>query len=237
MTSTSAGGRRRGVDPFAALLIAACALAPAPTPLEAQSDTAPAAAQRAPICFRGRPLPRCRAFFLTEASYLRRLVGTQRTYQQSRFDGASYPISVRDLDQQHLSWEVGYMVNRGSQRAVGATLMMGTGDAGARVAAKGRYRYWIDGGDASVDLSLGVTRASVRSADFPGVSRGTGLTADVALGVGDFAAFTARAELLRARSRTAGALHGGVRLGSYPAIGASILGGLFLAALVGGLGY
>lgn len=220
----------------AVVTLAVVTLAVAPSALHAQSDSAPAPvnAQRAPICFRGRALPRCRAFFLTEASYLRRLVGTRRSYEESRFGGERYPITIRDLDDQHLSWEVGYMVNRGSRRAVGATLMMGTGDAGGRVAVKGRYRYWIDEGDASLDLSLGVARAGVRNRDFFGVSRGTGLTADVALGVGDFAAFTARAELLRARGRTAGAVHGGVRLGSYPAVGVSAIGAALITAFIVG---
>jgi len=186
--------------------------------------------KRPPICFRGRPLPRCRAFFLTELSYVRRLAGSVLTYDTPSSGGFDpSPLSIRDFDS-HLSWELGYMVNRGAKSALGGTLMIGTGDAGARTAAKGRYRQWIDGGDASIDFSAGLLSAGVRGPT--GTTRGVGFTSDVTLGVGDFAGVTARAELMRVNNRNIGALHGGVRLGSLPAVGVSVLGGIGLIVLI-----
>ncbi len=201
---------------------------------------APAAQTRAPFCFRGRALPRCRAFLLTEVGYYQRAVSTEQLYPDSERSR-----SIPELDS-HLSWDVGYMKNLDRSKAVGGTVMLGTGDAGIRAAAKARHRWWISndlaGGDGTVDLSLGVLSAGLRSpgtapADNPGtgfsyVTRGVGLTGEATLGYGDYIGVSVRAEVLRANGRTATAAFGGVRLGSYPAVAASTIGALGLVLLI-----
>lgn len=177
-------------------------------------------------CFRGRPLPRCRSFWITEASYSWRVGGSSFNYS----DVFVLP-RLQDLDG-HFSWDVGYMKNVDPRQAFGGTVMAGTGDAGIRLAAKGRYRLWLDDRQNSVDVSLGVLTAGVRSPRFSTTERGVGITGDVTLGFGDYVGVTAKVEAVRTRQRTAAALFGGVRLGSYPAIAASAIGAVGLLLLI-----
>ncbi len=193
----------------------------APAVTRVSQDSAPPARR----CFRGRPLPRCRSFWLTEASYSWRVAGTSR-----RYDNPPLLVPIKDLDS-HLSWDIGYMRNVDARQAWGGTFMAGTGDAGVRLAVKSRYRLWLDDRN-SLDVSLGVLSAGVRQPTFPSVQRGVGLTGDVTLGFGDYVGVTGRIETVRAHNRTATALHGGIRLGSYPAIVASAIGGIGLMVLI-----
>ena len=200
-----------------ALLLASAASAASPAAAQ------PAGAAEPPICFRGRPLPRCRAFWLTEMSFQRRIAGSGEG-------------STRDLHG-HLGWELGGMVNLDSTRAVGGTVMVGTGESGARVAVKGRARRWFDPSGGTLDISAGAVRVVVSPGERRSAAPGYGLTGDVALGWGDLGAVTLGADLVRSRGELAGAAYAGVRLGSWPALAASaatvVIVGLAIAALGG----
>lgn len=91
------------------------------TPLKAQS------------CFRGRPLPTCTSFWITEFGVA---LGFTR-------DTPAY-----------YTWEFGWMVNRGERSALGATILLGAG-GGGRVGLKPRLRHWLADGKA-VEVSAGL---------------------------------------------------------------------------------
>lgn len=192
-------------------------------------------AQRAPAleasCFRGRPAPECGSFWITEAGYYRRLGGSEVDRNLG-----DVTIAAPALDS-HLSWEVGGMVNHGPIEAFGGTLLVGVDNAGARLAVKARYRRWL-GRSSTLDFSGGPARAVARVPDTGGArfhTRAYGVTGDIALGWGDWAAVTVRAEALRVGDRTVGAVYGGARLGSYPAVGVTVAGALYVALLVAAL--
>jgi hypothetical protein len=139
----------------------------------------------------------------------------------------------------HLTWEIGAMANRGPAAALGATLLLGTDNRGTRLGVKGRYRRWFGSRGGTLDLSGGALKA-VAAGSFPDFSRPSyGATADVSLGWGDWVAGTARADLLRRNDgQMVNAAYAGVRLGSYPAVVATVAGAvvvaLAIAAFLGG---
>lgn len=102
-------------------------------------------------CFRGRPLPACRSYWITEAGYGIRLSSVDQ--HTSSAPGGSILPSVA----------VGGMRNFGSRVAVGGTLETGL-LGGLYVAVKPRVRYWVSR-DAALDLSPGFLLA--RSDNMP----------------------------------------------------------------------
>jgi hypothetical protein len=85
------------------------------SPARAQ-QVVPAPQASTSVCFRGRPLPRCRAFWLTE-------------FGVSPFDGA-------------VAWELGGMRNVGPRSAVGGALYLRV-DGGSAYGVKPRFRRWL----------------------------------------------------------------------------------------------
>lgn len=217
-------------SPILGLAFAAQSLCAAET--NAQPTPAPA-----PWCFRGRPRPQCGSFWITEAGYYRQLAGTEvsRTYGDVEIPGPA-------LDS-HVSWELGGMVNRGRTEAFGGTLLVGVDDAGPRFALKARYRRWLGRGAGSLDFSGGPARATAR-VPYPGsagfTARAYGVTGEIALDWHDWAAITVRGDVMRAGDRTVGAVYGGARVGSYPALGVTAAAALYvalIAAALSGLGF
>ena len=98
------------------------------TPLHAQQAVPAPDAPRA-LCFQGRPLPRCRAFWLTE------------------FGVSPFEPSV--------VWELGGMRNVGARSAVGGALHVGIFDRGTAYGVKPRFRRWLSPAVA-LDVSPGI---------------------------------------------------------------------------------
>ncbi len=188
------------------------------------------AADTGKACFAAKPLPECRTFWLTEVGYYKRAFG-YGVFPSSPLPGERRP----DLDS-HGSWEVGLMSNRSLRTAVGGTFLVGTGGSTFRLGLKGRYRRWIPE-RKFVEVSAGALRVATSSPYSQGRSTGFGITGDVSVGWRDWVALTARADAVRGSGHTAGAVYGGVRLGSYPGIvaTAAIVAyiGLLLALLAG----
>jgi len=109
----------------------------------------PVASTRTPkaLCFRGRPLPNCRSFLLTE------------------FDLALTEGSVR--------WEIGAMHNIGSRSAVGGSLLLrGAENDSSAFGAKIRFRHWLSR-VVALDVSSGILVAGRGTA--PGFAGHVGL--------------------------------------------------------------
>jgi hypothetical protein len=178
-----------------------------------------AAAGQSSFCFRGRALPKCGAFALFELTGTARLVGTSHIDRTSLTPNFQFP--VEDLPS-YLSWGLGAMVNRDSAHAIGGTLELGVSEPGWRFAIKARRRTW-DRQGGSLDFTAGGLVAQERAAN-GARQRSYGITAGSAAGLGDVLALTLDADVVRTSSeRPRAAVHGGIRLGSYAAIGATTL--------------
>jgi hypothetical protein len=174
-------------------------------------------------------MPKCTTFWLTEFAYYRRFTGTGFIQD---FETASFDMP--DLED-HYSWDIGLMSNRSPRTAIGGTLHLGGGGSGMRIGLKARHRRWI-AGKGVVDLSAGVLRAGIR-ARYPELNTPAyGITGDAAIGWRDWAALTVRGDVLRGSGRTASAVYGGVRVGSYAAIVGTVAAALYIALIVAAYG-
>jgi len=154
-----------------------------------------ATAAAAQTCWRGRQLPACRRFWITESGAR---FGRYESFANHHVGSAS---------------ALGLMVNRSPGAALGATLEFTTGgESGTyRLAVVPRYRRWISGAVA-FDLGLGVAvlGEGERAAGFKGMS------ALAALNYRDLAMVTAALESRRGTStgtQTVGTV--GIRCGAY----------------------
>jgi hypothetical protein len=193
---------------------AACAIVPS-TGLLAQGPSGPpavATAHKTHWCFRGRPKPTCDNFWLTELGFAKSVTS----------DSAST-----------YTWELGWMVNRGTRHALGVGVffqaLSWVGDF-----PDPQYKiHWHTGFGIRPRLRLWMSRAiSVDLA--PGIILfdwgGAGFSGHVGLNLGDYAAVTAHVVSrphAHAPSAQTGVLVGG-RVGS--AVGA-IVGGAWLVFL------
>jgi hypothetical protein len=231
---------RRFLAPFAAAaLLAASALAPAAASAQIGAPRAAAApsGQRS-FCWTGRPAEHCRTFLVAEGNLYAPVAGT--TYLRTGFDRGR--LTRHKHLAPHVAWEVGAMRNVGPRDAVGAAVLLGVDANGERLALKGRYRRWL-GPRAAVDAAAGVLYAR-RAAPYPDVAGnrhvpGAGVTADVSLGLTNWAGVSVRGDLLFDEDRQSSALYGGIKLGTRPAAAATVaplLLGVGLALLMGGGG-
>src|SRR5204863_210263 len=90
-------------------------------------------------CYRGRPLPPCRSFWITEFGLLGRL------------NALPEPRTTVDP---FFRWEVGGMQNRNERTAFGATIVIEADDLGSRYGITPRYRRWL-APSLALDLSAG----------------------------------------------------------------------------------
>lgn len=167
---------------------------------------APAAAQTTAgggrACYQPRPMPACRSYWVTE------------------FGGAWYtapPSGGRTPDRRRfvVTWEVGYMRNRATHDAVGATLFLTTNDQFMRSGVRARCRRWMaDGVAADIAPSLIVLQADddleVRAR--PGVSLQGGVH------LGRWVGLTSELEATSGGVR----LLSGLRVGSYAGAAAGL---------------
>lgn len=201
---------------------------------EAPREAAEAGGPRS-FCWTGRPAESCRTFLVAEGNFYAPVAGT--TYRRAGFPGEF--TRERHLAT-HVAWEVGAMRNVGPRDAVGAAVLLGVDGNGERLALKGRYRRWL-GPRAAVDAAAGVLYAR-RAAPYPDVAGnvhvpGAGITADVSLGLTDWAGVSVRGDLLFDEEQRSSALYGGLKLGTRPAAAATVaplLFGVALAVLMGG---
>jgi hypothetical protein len=171
----------------------------------------------AQTCFRGRPIPECRWFWITES-------------------GARWPLahpSVSDARHEYL-WSLGAMKNVGRCSAAGLAIQFSTDYAEEgtyRLSLKPRYRLWLF--PFAVDVGAGPVLLG--SGDRPfGVH---GISVHAALNYRDFVALTAGVDTHRRNltGRTADASIG-IRFGSFPGVAFGIVAPLVLVARAAGGG-
>jgi hypothetical protein len=170
-------------------------------------------------CFRGRPAPGCRLVITNEVGYAHRLnTGSLTTGGRPQV--------------QYLGAEFGILRNISPRWALGPTLGANALVDYAfevRPTLQGRIRYWATP-RLGVDLSAGPMLAQAASDSTIGAPRRRriGITSQVALSFGDRLKILTQLEYLRdAQDQDIGVYPGG-RLGSAPALWASIATGVLL---------
>ena len=201
------------------ILLVLCA-----TPLvsRAQIDSMPQRGDR--LCWRGRPVPACDKFWITEVSAQYPYATTSTTY---RYDYGSY--TRQDVGSQ-LFWTIGPMFNTSPNRALGVTVSAGFVNDGSRVAVEGRRRYWT-AQQSAFDLSLGAVRMNVPPLPGHYQQPSYGLTGGAYLVGGDLIHINGRGDLLVSDGRIRAGGSVGAGLGTYGAVGATIVLGLLVAAV------
>ena len=175
-----------------------------------------------PLCWRGRPLDRCRSFLLFEFSAPRHLVGS--TLDPAVGEGGTGHRRWEQGLASQFVYDLGYMRNIDARTAVGGTLEVGVvmddPHTVGLVGATARYRRWL-GRHTSADGAVGLLRMPVGVVEpqpwgLQRVSvRRPALSADVRLGLGDLLGVGARAMVSNdGRGRTHHALFAGVSIGS-----------------------
>jgi hypothetical protein len=155
-------------------------------------------------CFRGRPLPECRVFAITEI-------------------GFGVRLTQEPLDEGLTSADLGFMVNLNEDYALGGTLYAAFEDytdpgPDARYGIKLRVRRWIEPW-LSVDLAPGIMYHNGGTG-----SAGLAFTSQIGLNFRDWLALTTQLEYLGYQDDRVLAGYAGLRFGSELAVAAALLG-------------
>jgi len=213
----------------------------------AQRPATPDAAARRPadpLCWRGRPLARCRAFVLVEFSAPRHLVGSRLDPVVAQ-PGSGHPRWDQGLASQFV-YDLGAMVNVGERSAIGGTLTAGviTDDPSTPLVlgVTGRYRRWLTR-TVSADAAVGVLRMPVGVVErrafgdqelYRTSVHRPAVMAEARLGYGDLVAVSARGMLATdGRGRTHHALLAGASIGSTTTAVATAASAAWIALLFG----
>lgn len=200
-------------------------------------------------CFRGRPLPACKSFWIVEMQGSEPIAQTSRRVRvYSDFERTGFG-SVFEREQAAfgsvLEWSLGHMANLGEKYALGGVVTGGTGNGGSGLTGlKVRLRRWL-----TADLSLEAEAGALWSnPDGTLGSNPLGGTAALRFNIRDQGAFYLRWDVLPLPEESGlsgyydpgGIQHGlsvGVSAGSVPAlIGTGALGvtmAVLVALLVG----
>jgi hypothetical protein len=218
------------------VLAGALALMPAAGRAAAQAPARADSAPRTdPLCWRGRPLPRCRAFMLFEVGYHARAFGTRSTARVGDPSSGLVAESNPDVETQ-VTWTLGAMRNRdGGRTAVGGGILFGeaVGQGGSVLGAQARVRRWL-GRAASAEVAAGPVRLDAPvprqagGAEFWGRERAWGVAVDSRLTYGDQVGVGVRAVALPGGGRMRGGVLAGGNVGSGLALGTTVA----LAAIV-----
>src|SRR5947207_1678502 len=178
MPTESSGKRRPYYVMLRTAIVLACALIPIAS--GAQSDTS----ARAPLprCWRGKPLPQCRSFFITEMAGEYTFV-TAKTNYTLPFGNHVEARSTADESAQ-LLWRIGPMFNTAPSRAMGVTLSAGAVNEGGREAEEVGRRGWIST-EQAVDFSAGALRMDITNSPPRPTGAAYGLTTGIYLLGGD----------------------------------------------------
>ena len=202
-----------------------------------------ASAQEQVGCFRGRPLPACKTFWVVEMQGFVPIVQATRTLTYYDQDMVSFQYELESFEEA-VEWNLGHMVNVGSGYAIGGILTAGTGNSDPLTGIKVRGRKWL-GENLSVELEAGLLRNDAGGGQFGSVN---GWTSDVRLNVRDQGSFFVRYDGVSVPQSSVIGPYGsfdpggvdqgfsvGVSAGSVPAlIGTGALAG-FLAVLMASL--
>jgi len=206
--------------------------------LLAMAPTA-AAAQEQIGCFRGKPLPDCKTFWIVEMQGVVPMVQSTRTVSSgSGSDNYTYQVEAFD---NAVEWNVGHMVNVGDRWAVGGVVTVGSGGRDVLTGLRMRGRRWLKE-DLSLELEAGVLSSE---AAYNSQSRFNGWTSDLRLNIRDQGSFFVRYDGVSVPAALypyndyfdpGGVHHGfsfGASAGSVPALVGTGALGILYAVLIG----
>jgi hypothetical protein len=196
------------------------------TPLAAQSDTTTPIPPH--LCWRGKPLPECTSFWITEFGVDAVLWSTQTGVTENFGGGDVYRYTARDFDSRFV-WTVGPMFNTGPRTAFGGTLSISPLGDGYRAAIEARRRWWTSSGLA-LDVSAGALRMAIQSPTAPSYRDAFGVTAGAFIVGGDLINVNGRVDLLVTGGKPRVGTSLGLGGGSYVALVGSIALGLLILA-------
>ncbi len=185
-------------------------------------------------CFRGKPLPACRSFWITEVQGAFPVVQTRHTISF----GDATP-AVRDAFGSVVEWNVGHMVNLNRRWAVGGEVTVGSGGTNLLTGLRARGRRWL-GPSIGVEAEVGVRWSD---ADHLAPGGTAGPSVGVRVNVRDQGAFFVRWDALSLSQRGGDggffdrggpqhALSVGATAGSVPALVATGALGLGFAVII-----
>lgn len=183
-------------------------------------------------CFRGKPLPDCKSFWIVEMQGVLPVFQTRRAIAYSN----AQPLR-RGAFSSQVEWNVGHMVNVNRTWALGGELTLGSGNDNPLTGLRARARRWV-GPDVSLEGEAGVLWSN---ADHATGSSLAGPTLGMRLNIRDQGAFFVRWDVIPIpETYEAGAFHDpggtqhglsvGVTAGTVPALAAT--GALGIAVLV-----
>ncbi len=181
------------------VLILTCGVLSVPIRAQAQGDSE---GRQQIGCFRGRPLPACKSFWIFEMQGSAPLAQTSRTirfYSDPDRTGfgrlSEYP---RTAFESVLEWNLGHMVNMGSTYAIGGVVTGGTGNGDPLTGLKLRVRRWLHS-DLSLEAEGGLLW---NDANGGGPSSTVGGTAALRLNIRDQGTFYLRWDMLPIAARS-----------------------------------
>jgi hypothetical protein len=186
-------------------------------------------------CWRGRPVPQCDAFWITESGGDFVVSSTQEEKVIDTGAGSTRTERARHFDNRW-SFTIGPMFNTAPLRAMGGTLSIGPVSKGTRIAAELRRRWWTPEGSA-LDLTIGAVGMDTPHLAPRRPTGEYGLTVAALLVGGDVINFSTRADLLLTGRKPMLGTSVGMGLGSRPAVYGTLIAGLLVIGLMNsGLG-
>jgi hypothetical protein len=175
------------------------------------------------VCFRGKPSPECRTFWITEAGAFYRLDGQDVKSWQHRklYEKLLYSI------------DVGLMFNRSPGDALGASIFIDYDDytGSTKLGLRPRYRRWLSR-LIRIDIAPGIVLddTKFKTPNFSGL---------LSLNFSDYVALMLRLDINSWEKRygvnqaggTEYAWYGGLKFGSYPGLVVGIVGPIVAAAI------
>jgi len=137
-------------------------------------------------CFRGKPLPDCKTFWIVEMQGLVPVAQTTRTVS-SGGGGYEYSYQAKAFGNA-VEWNLGHMVNVGEGYALGGIFTVGSGNSDPLTGVRLRARKWL-GENLSLELEAGLLRSDAGGSRYAGVS---GWSSDVRLNIRDQGSFFVR---------------------------------------------
>lgn len=211
------------------MLLLATALIVAAGRLRAQTAGDTGSAQR--WCWRGRPVPQCDAFWITESGAD---IVASTTTERAIIDDGLGRTHVDRLAHFTSRWSitVGPMFNTSALRAAGGTLSVSTlYNRAFRVAAELRRRWWTPEGSA-LDLTIGPVASPVRHVAPRRSVSAYGMTTAAYLVGGDVINLNMRADLLLTGDKPMLGTTVGMALGSRPGLYGTLIAGLLVLVLI-----
>ena len=197
-------------------------------PCSAQSDTTTRIPRR--LCWRGKPLPECTSFWITEFGIDASRWSTRSIVAENYGGGDVYRYIDRDFDSR-LVWTLGPMFNTGPRAALGGTVSISPLGQRYRGALEVRRRWWSDDLMA-FDVSAGALRMGVHSGTGPPYRYEYGLTAGALIVGADLVEVNGRVDVLVSGRKPRAGASLGLGGGSYVAVVGSIALGLLVLAII-----